>query len=252
MANLALNVTVRWNVFIAVLLVFSIAFFLYYSSPWKSWANSKAKEKVEAKSNYFTWNTDDRIYYKEVEPLASENTRFSVVLLHGQQFSSENWDNIGTLKALAVKGYKAIAVDLPGHGHSESVKAPSDEDGKIKFVSNLIEKLDVDRPVLVAPSMSGSYALPFVMDKDLRKKLRGFIPVAPGAVAKYKEDKLTGLDLPTLIVYGELDTHFEPFVALMKNIPKSEVFMMEKAKHPCYLDNPEEFNNRVIEFLNKL
>ena len=258
MANLALNVNVRWNVLIALLIIFSVAFFLYYSSPWKAWPKSAAKKQAEesAVGKYFTWNTKDRtkdqIYYKEVLPQVSENTRFTVILLHGQLFTSENWDNIGTLKALAAKSYKAIAVDLPGHGHSESVKAPSDEDEKVNFVSSLIENLGVDRAVLVAPSMSGSYVLPALMEKDLRIKIRGFIPVAPGAVAKYEENDLRKLNLPTLIVYGELDKNFKPFFPLIKNIPNSEVFMMKNAKHACYLDNPEEFNARIIEFLDKL
>lgn len=76
--------------------------------------------------------------------------------------------------------------------------------------------------------------------------------MAPGAVAKFKGEELKRLNLPTLIVYGELDKHFTPFVPLMKNIPESEVFMMKNAKHSCYLDYPEEFNARVIVFLDKL
>jgi len=82
--------------------------------------------------------------------------------------------------------------------------------------------------------------------------LRGFIPVAPGAVAKYTEKELKQLDLPTLIVYGEKDTGFKQYAEKMNNIPGSEVFMMKGAQHACYLDNPEEFNARVIEFLDKL
>ena len=38
----------------------------------------------------------------------------SVLLLHGQSFTSETWDEIGSLQTLAAFGYYAIAIDLPG------------------------------------------------------------------------------------------------------------------------------------------
>lgn len=257
MANLALNITVRWHVLVVLLLVLSVAVLFLYSSYWKGWADSpeeanggilQAQDENE-QQGYLNWDgTEKGIFYRQVKP---ENPRFPVLFLHGAAFTSKNWQDIGTLKSLASKGYTAVAVDLPGHGESQKIKSPESA-SRIQFLSNLIKELGLQRPVVVAPSMSGSYASPFVMDKERVKELRGFIPVAPGAVATYTEEQLKGLDLPTLIVYGENDAGFKQFVARMNNIPGSEVFMMEGAGHPCYLDNPEEFNTRVIGFLDKL
>lgn len=256
MANLAPNITVRWHVLLVLLLVGSLAVFYFYSSYWKVETTVKTNEDISNTEDeteqqaYLKWDGIEKgIFYRQVIP---DSPRFSVLLLHGAAFTSETWHKIGTLKALGSKGYTAVAVDLPQHGESKTVKVPSEGDEKIQFLSNLIKELRLMRPVIVAPSMSGWYALPFVMNKEHVKEVRGFIPVAPGAAAQYADDQLKALDLPTLIVYGEKDTSFQQHVEKMHNIPKSEVFMMKDAGHPCYLDDHEGFNARVVEFLNKL
>ena len=257
MANLALNITVRWHVLVGLLLILSVAVLFLYSSYGKGWASSPEEANgdilqtpdEDEQQGYLSWEgTEKGIFYRQVK---SENPRFPVLFLHGAAFTSKNWHDIGTLKSLASKGYTAVAVDLPGYGESQNIKRPESA-SRIQFLSNLITELGLERPVVVAPSMSGSYALPFVMVKERAKELRGFIPVAPGAVDKYTEEELKGLDLPTLIVYGENDSGFKRLAERMKNIPASEVFMMKNAGHPCYLDNPEEFNTRVTKFLDKL
>lgn len=40
--------------------------------------------------------------------------RLQVVLLHGQAFTSKTWEELGTMALLAVNGYQALAMDLPG------------------------------------------------------------------------------------------------------------------------------------------
>lgn len=201
-------------------------------------------------TSYLTWNDNinEAVFYRQI---VAENSKFAVLLLHGQKFTSKTWQDIGTLKALSSKGFTAIAADLPQYGDSK-LREPKDNKEKIQFLSDLIKKLNLQRPVLVAPSMSGSYAMPFVMDEEHSKELRGFIPVAPTTVAVQKEADLEKLKLPTLLVYGEKDTSFEPYVEKMKKIPSSEVYMMKNAHHPCYLDDPGDFHQRVIKFLEKL
>lgn len=261
MANLALSVTIKWKFVIALVVALALAVLFLYSSFWKNWRTTSSAEIPEnaesihtkdenVQQKYLEWNGVDKgIFYRKIVP---ENSKCPVLFLHGARFTSKDWQEIGTLKALSSQGYTVVAVDLPKHGDSEKVKEPSDENGRIEFLGQLIKKLELERPVIVAPSMSGSYALPFVMNETYKEEVRGFVPIAPGAVAKYSDEDLKGLRLPTLIVYGEKDITFKQYVDKMKAIPGSEVFMMKDASHPCYLDNPKEFHTRVVEFLEKL
>lgn len=54
------------------------------------------------------------LFFREVRPGNGQAVRFSVLLLHGIRFSSETWQNLGTLHKLAKAGYRAVAIDLPG------------------------------------------------------------------------------------------------------------------------------------------
>jgi len=73
-----------------------------------------------------------------------------------------------------------IAIDLPKYGKSKAAQVPEDTD---EFIGSWFD----DRFVLLSPSMSGGYSLPFLMNKSDR--LAGFIPVAPVSTEKYSVDK---------------------------------------------------------------
>lgn len=54
------------------------------------------------------------LFFREARPGSGQAAHFSVLLLHGIRFSSETWQNLGTLRRLAEAGYRAVAIDLPG------------------------------------------------------------------------------------------------------------------------------------------
>lgn len=54
------------------------------------------------------------LFFREARPGGGQAAHFSVLLLHGIRFSSETWQNLGTLHRLAQAGYRAVAIDLPG------------------------------------------------------------------------------------------------------------------------------------------
>ena len=72
------------------------------------------------------------VHYKELSPSKTLNEDFEskidVLLLHGKKFTSKTWLDLSTLKVLAERGHRAIAVDLPGFGKSESATSLDGDD----------------------------------------------------------------------------------------------------------------------------
>lgn len=174
----------------------------------------------------------------------------AVLLLHGARFSSADWEELGTLVALAGAGFRAVAADLPGHGRSPARELATPDEAAA-FLGRLIEALGLERPALVAPSMSGRFALPLVAADPAR--LLAFVPVGVAGSGPWLE-ALGAVELPTLVVWGGADTLI-PLAegrALAASLPGAELFVIEGAGHPCYLDDPAAFHARLVAFLRGL
>ena len=83
-------------------------------------------------------------------------------------------------------GVLAIAIDLPGNG--ESPELPISTDSRVEIVPHFIDKHRVagldQAAMLVAPSMSGDYAHPYIVSltDETAGNLDAYVPVAPVAV----------------------------------------------------------------------
>ncbi len=183
-----------------------------------------------------------KIHYLE----AGESNNKSVLFLHGASFSCQTWQDIGTLKLLAEKGYRAVAIDLPGFGNSEMVTG-----SPAKVLLELIEQLNLNKPVLISPSMSGSYSLPFIVNYP--EKLSGFVPVAPVAIMMFIE-QLQGIELPTLAIWGSNDKIVPMEVAdeLLKAMPKAQKIILENAGHACYMRATDRFHEHLVNFIDRI
>ncbi|XP_062608148.1 putative protein-lysine deacylase ABHD14B [Saccostrea cucullata] len=175
-----------------------------------------------------------------------------ILFLHGQVFSSKNWEEIHTLTIFSALGYHPVAVDLPDGAKTESEK--TDVGDKGLFLEKLISALKLTAPVIVSPSMSGGYSLPYLF-KDpsaVLKRSRGFVPVAPVATGDYTAEDYKNLHIPTAIVYGEKDQTIGPVSTKnLQNLPDSEKHEIKGAGHPAWIDEPEEFHNILYKFLRK-
>jgi pimeloyl-ACP methyl ester carboxylesterase len=182
---------------------------------------------------------DAAVHYLVAGPEAGAE----VMLLHGQRFTSDVWVRTGTIILLAERGYRVIAVDLPGSGKSEQTKQDVD-----KWLSVAVRELCHGRPVVVAPSMSGRYALPFLVSEPDR--LAGFVAAAPAALEPFRA-KLAGLKVPTLAIWGSKDTVVPPEQAdwILKAIPNARRVIIPGARHASYLSNPNEFHDELLQFL---
>lgn len=169
-----------------------------------------------------------------------------VLLLHGGRFSAETWRNIKTIQALVQAGYRVVAVDLPGYG-----KSPASSVDRKLFLAMLIDKLSISKPVLVSPSMSGRYSLPLITSNP--EILSGFVAVAPVGIMAYQQ-QLSIVSIPTLAIWGEKDTVIPPSHAdiLVKKIKNCQKFVIQNAKHPCYLDDPDAFHRALLTFIGRI
>lgn len=190
------------------------------------------------------------IFYREVLPFHRAH-RVDVVLLHGKAFSSRTWEQLGTLQLLAQRGYRAVALDLPGFGNSAPSKEASTEAGRAELLERVLQDLHVQNAVLVSPSLSGHYALPFLMRGH--HQLRGFVPIAPASTQNYTQEQFQAVKTPTLILYGELDrTLARESLRQLRHLPNHSTVKLRNAGHACYLHKPQDFHLELLAFLDHL
>ncbi len=170
----------------------------------------------------------------------------SVLLLHGARFDASKWMELGTLDALASAGHRAVAIDLPGHGDSKKSGADARE-----FLAGLIPKLQIGKPVVVAPSMSGRYVYPLVESHP--ELVAGLVAVAPAGTVEHAP-RLRELELPLLAVWGEDDDVFPPAQAnrLISAVSGARKVVLSGAGHACYIDRPAAFHAALLGFIRSM
>ncbi|MBN3316807.1 ABHEA protein, partial [Atractosteus spatula] len=198
---------------------------------------------------------DPPLYFRVALPGDAGGTRaqgrLQVVLLHGQSFTSKNWLDLGTLTLLATNGYQAVALDLPGFGSSPDSDAIKTDQNRADLLLRFLDSSGLKAPVVVSPSMSGRYSLPFLMLHSSR--IKGFVPIAPVDTKSYTAEQYQSIQTPTLIVYGEQDTGLgAQSLKSLRQLPHHSVVQLAGARHACYLDRPREFHQALLDFLSKL
>lgn len=87
-----------------------------------------------------------------------------VVLIHGISGQLQHFD-FGIIEALAAE-FRVIAVDRPGCGYStrdSDAQSPLDE--QARMIWDLLDKLEVEKPVLVGHSLGGAVALNMALQR---------------------------------------------------------------------------------------
>jgi 3-oxoadipate enol-lactonase len=95
-----------------------------------------------------------RLYYQ------SRGNGPAVMLVHGLSGNHQLWDR--TVPAL-VDRYRAIAVDLRGHGQSDKPPGPYSVPGFAADLAVLLDQLAIERAVLVGLSMGGGVVQTFAL-----------------------------------------------------------------------------------------
>lgn len=192
------------------------------------------------------------LFFRQSVPLSGE-PRLTVLLLHGIRFSSENWLNIGTLEVLAKAGCRCVALDLPGFGRSKDSAAPVAV-GQLapgQFLRDVCERLKLAPVIIISPSLSGMYSLPFLMQHP--DMVRAYVPVAPICTEKFTAEQYKSVKVPSLIVYGDQDSQLgDVSLNNLKSLTNHRVVVMKGAGHPCYLDDPDTWHKALVDFISAL
>lgn len=97
-----------------------------------------------------------------------------VVFLHGGILSSIDFAQV--VDIAAKRGYRAIAFDRPGYGHSERPLEPATPIVQARLLRRALEALGAVRPIIVAHSYSGSLAMAYALEYP--RELAGLVLVS--------------------------------------------------------------------------
>ncbi len=103
---------------------------------------------------------DMSMAYMDVAPTEGANGR-AVLLLHGKNFFGAYWE--GTIRALAGAGYRVVVPDQIGFGKSSKPDLHYTFEQLAASTRKLLEKLAIEKVVVVGHSMGGMLAVRFAL-----------------------------------------------------------------------------------------
>jgi len=101
-----------------------------------------------------------------------------VLLLHGIGHSLRNWSR--TAPALVEAGFRAISIDMPGFGYSETMPDVLDEGGTTAFLDAFLDTFYLDDVDLVGHSLGGAVATVFALHRPARVRRLALVAAAVG------------------------------------------------------------------------
>jgi len=211
---------------------------------------SKLVEKVEISQGEAIFYKQKIHYQSGNIPAEVARSGRTILLLHGAAFTSQTWiDKVDTIRTLAALGHGVVAIDLPGYGKSKQASVPD----RGEFLARLIKSLAGGNPIVVSPSMSGSFIIPMLNNPQNRDILAGWVPVAPVGTSSIT-DSWKQVLTPTMIVYGEKDvglgTRSASDLSILPNATLPQI--LPGAGHPAYLDQPDRWHKLLHNFITRV
>jgi pimeloyl-ACP methyl ester carboxylesterase len=173
---------------IAVMLVAVIAVGL---AGWSAYVGRKAEEMVP-----FDGQCADlpgaRLHYLEMGPADAP----AIVMVHGLMGQMRNFSH--SLAERLATDHRVILVDRPGWGHSALTGPRPGIVAQGAMIAALIERLELEKPLLVGHSMGGAVSLALGLDRP--ELVRGLALIAPlSQVVTQVPKAFAGLVAPPLL-----------------------------------------------------
>jgi homoserine acetyltransferase len=89
------------------------------------------------------------------------------------------------------------------------------------------------------------------------KRVGALILIGPSVyrIPNEEKRKLSGLEIPVLLIWGERDRVF-PFdeygKPLKETLPHAKLAIVKQAGHGAYLDKPDQFNELLVDFVSEV
>eukprot|EP01064_Diplonema_japonicum_P037647 TRINITY_DN8881_c0_g2_i1.p1 TRINITY_DN8881_c0_g2~~TRINITY_DN8881_c0_g2_i1.p1 ORF type:complete len:360 (+),score=119.52 TRINITY_DN8881_c0_g2_i1:66-1082(+) len=177
-----------------------------------------------------------------------ENSKGDVLLLHGNAYTHTIWKDIDTMDRIREAGFRPISVDLPGKGLSQP-KAPEAVRGQ--WLLDFIGTMGIKDPVVVAPSMAGTYALPVVLNSP--GIIKGLVAIAPSGASKVADEQWRNVTIPVNIMFGANDPlAYVSAATMFRTIKLASRWKVANGTHAFYVNKGPEFNRRLVKFVKKV
>jgi len=138
---------------------------------WSAYVGRKAEEMVPAEGK-FAEVPGACLHYVELNPDAEGP---AIVMIHGLMGQLRNFSH--SLAGRLAADHRVILVDRPGWGHSQLAGPRPGIAAQATMIAALIERLELDRPLLVGHSMGGAVSLALAVARP--ELVRGLALIAP-------------------------------------------------------------------------
>ncbi|MET1160260.1 MAG: alpha/beta hydrolase [Thermoprotei archaeon] len=175
-----------------------------------------------------------------------------IVFLHGYNYTSDVWRDIGLLNTLEENEIPFLAIDMPYGARSACSPHTRDPEENSFVLHEAVRAVfRGSTPILVGASLGGYVALRYAM----KYSTMGLFLVAP--VRVFEEELVKwykSYEKPVFIVIGSRDdiVDIEDMEKLAEYLPSARVKVYEDARHAAYLDKPELFKQDILEFYHSV
>uniref|UniRef100_A0A915Q1V3 Ribosomal protein/NADH dehydrogenase domain-containing protein n=1 Tax=Setaria digitata TaxID=48799 RepID=A0A915Q1V3_9BILA len=186
------------------------------------------------------------IFFRETVPPQEVIYKGTILLIHGQSFSSSTWLENSTMQIFSAAGYRCLAFDMPGCGKTGGPTVPDNE--KAEIIPLAMHALELDSVIVIGHSMAGQYIVP-LLGTDRIACLVAVALSNTNAMPATPESIRTSV----LVVWGEKDTSLGPSAASnLGRLPNSRLLRIPSAGHACYLSNAVAFQSACLNFFETM